>query len=184
MRVIGGEYKSRLIKFPRGFSVRPTKDRVREAIFNIVAKRITGSSVADFYAGSGALGIEALSRGAGDVVFVDEDTRCVKTIAENITALKIPQDKVVILKMRVEQAIKKMARSNRKFDIIFMDPPYQKRIAKQCLIIISKYGILKPKSFVVVEHHRKDELGEEQIRFIPKARKHYGDTDVTIFESP
>ncbi|MFH1995708.1 MAG: 16S rRNA (guanine(966)-N(2))-methyltransferase RsmD [Candidatus Omnitrophota bacterium] len=181
MRIVGGEFKSRRIAFPKACSVRPTKDRVREAVFNIIAGKVQGAAVLDLYAGSGAFGIEAISRGARKAVFVDDDMRCVRVIRDNIKTLGIPRDVAVVFRMEAKRALKKLAEQLEAFDIIFMDPPYGRELAKQSLILASNYGMLSPGSFAVIEHHRDDEAAAPDIALKLRARKRYGDSVISIF---
>ena len=97
MRIIGGEYRSRIIAMPKGAQIRPTQDRVREAIFNILAD-VNGKRVLDLFAGSGAYGLEALSRGASHAVFVENNSRCLATIEANISSLKIPESRYEVMR--------------------------------------------------------------------------------------
>lgn len=181
MRIIGGEYRSRLIQIPKGGRTRPTKDRVREAVFNILVRKVGGSLVLDLYAGSGAMGIEAISRGARRAVFVEDDPRSVKAISDNIKTLGIPADKAVIVKKDATKAIRAMAEDGLIFDIIFLDPPYYKKLAKECLINIIQYGIVNSQSLIVVEHHRTDDVTVSDSGFIEKVKRRYGDTHISIF---
>ncbi len=125
MRIIGGEYKSRSIAMPRGVEMRPTQDKVREALFNILGD-ITGKKILELFAGSGAFGIEAISRGAAGVTFVDNNFRCIQTIKSNIESLGVPKPKYTIIKgnaLRIPGKFLAPAREFGKFDIIFLDPP-------------------------------------------------------------
>ena len=97
MRIIGGEYRSRLIAMPKGTEIRPTQDRVRESVFNILAD-VNGKKILDLFAGSGAYGLEALSRGAGHATFVENNSRCLATIESNVEALGIPESKCKVLR--------------------------------------------------------------------------------------
>src|ERR1051325_1311649 len=128
MRVIAGEYKSRRVKPPRGGKIRPTSDKVKGALFNML-EPLEGSRVADLYAGSGNLGIEALSRGAGQVVFVDKDPLAAKLIQENLQSLGIPwkdpQGRARILLSEVSRAFYLFSKEKEVFDILLADPPYE-----------------------------------------------------------
>jgi 16S rRNA (guanine966-N2)-methyltransferase len=179
MRIIGGEYKSRSIAMPRGVEMRPTQDKVREALFNILGD-ITGKKVLELFAGSGAFGIEAISRGAGGVTFVDNNFRCIQTIKSNLRSLGVPESKYTIIK---GDALKFRAPAPEfgKFDIVFMDPPYYRDMAKKCLINIDSYDIVAPVGLAIVEHFKKDalEVAElERLVFVDERR--YGDTVITM----
>ena len=180
MRIVGGEYKSRQISMPKGVEIRPTQDRVREAIFNILGD-ISGRNMLELFAGSGAFGIEAISRGAGSVTFVENNFRCAQTIRANLESLGVPSDKYDIMKSNALSVINRLARQEDKFDILFMDPPYHKGLAKKCLINIDSYDILSPNGLVLIEHFKKDELSPDLQSLILSDQRRYGDTLVTIY---
>ena len=131
MNIIGGMYKGRIIYMPKGAGIRPTSNKVREALFNILGDKVPGAAVLDLFAGSGSLGLEALSRGAAKAVFIDNNTRCISTIKRNLEKLRAPSG-VKITQLNVLQGIKKMS-DREKFDLIFLDPPYFKDWVKKNL---------------------------------------------------
>ncbi|MDP3803975.1 MAG: 16S rRNA (guanine(966)-N(2))-methyltransferase RsmD [Candidatus Omnitrophota bacterium] len=180
MRIIGGEYRSRLIQMPKGIEVRPTQDRVREAIFNILGD-INGKVVLDLFAGSGAFGLEALSRGASHVTFVENNSRCLAVIEENVGSLNIPDSKSYIARGSVLSLLPKMQRDGNKYDIIFLDPPYHKDMARKCLINIDYRDILPQFGLVVAEHFKKDSLEADLDTLETMTERKYGDTLVTIY---
>lgn len=180
MRIIGGEYRSRVLEMPKGAEIRPTQDRVREAIFNILGD-IAGKSVLDLYAGSGAFGLEAISRGAGHATFVDNNSRCLAAIEQNVEMLAMPESKYDIVRGSVSIVLSRLEKDGDRFDIIFMDPPYHKDLAKKCLINIDYYDILSEFGLIVVEHFKKDSL-ETDLNTLEKiTERKYGDTSVTIY---
>ena len=182
MRIIAGEYRGRIIRMPKDANVRPTQDRVREAVFNVIRERIPRSSVLDLYAGSGAFGIEALSRGAERILFVDNNINCAKIIKENIAIFKDTAERTQVLKLDAIRAISRLEKEG-KFDIIFLDPPYYKEIAKNALIKIGACAILSERGFIAAEHAAKDILPDETgcIRLVK--RKIYGDTAVSYYKA-
>ncbi len=158
MRVIGGTYRSRRLITPRGLAIRPTSDRLRETLFNVLAPRIEGSVFADLYAGSGAVGIEALSRGASRVYFVDQAATAVAAIRSNLAALEI-RSGFSIEPTTVASALRRLAEPGRaaRCGIIFLDPPYA--AADDYAQTLSSIGsdvdsLLMPDGIVVVEHSR------------------------------
>lgn len=179
MRIIGGEYRSRLIAMPKGVEIRPTQDKVRQAVFNILGD-INGRAVLELFAGSGAFGIEALSRGAKSATFVDNNFRCVQTIRSNLESLEISHSRYDIIKADALNVMARLEKTEEKFDIVFLDPPYYKDLAKKCLINIDNYDIVAPAGIVVVEHFKKDALDAELERFVFMDERHYGDTLITI----
>jgi 16S rRNA (guanine966-N2)-methyltransferase len=155
MRIIAGKYKGRKLKKPPD-EVRPTKDSLRETIFNILKETVADSVVLDLFSGSGALAIEALSRGAESITIVDKK---ITIIRKNLEALSIKADeKVKLFKADALFFIKKAGREARKYSLIFIDPPYHKNMAKKCLQRIAEYDILQANGLIVVEHSLKDQL--------------------------
>ena len=181
MRIIGGVYRSRLIDMPKGVEMRPTQDKVREAIFNILGD-ISGKAVLDLFSGSGAFGIESLSRGAFRSTFVENNIRCVQTIEKNLDSLHIPADRYDIIKASALRAVYGLEEAGSKYDIIFMDPPYHKDLAKNCLINLDSCDILSQFATVVVEHYRLDELDFDLETLLPDKERKYGDTVITFLK--
>ena len=128
MRVIAGSAKRIALSAPKGLNTRPTSDRAKESLFNIISVKIAGARFLDVFCGSGAIGIEALSRGAKEAVFIDNDVNAIKSLNENLIKTKLHAE---ILQMPVEKAIKKLTAEKRQFDIIFLDPPYGSEIFMQ-----------------------------------------------------
>jgi 16S rRNA (guanine(966)-N(2))-methyltransferase RsmD len=183
MRIIGGEYKSRSIDMPKGVDMRPTQDKVRAAIFNILGD-LSGKRVLELFAGSGAFGIEAISRGAASVTFVDNNFQCVQTIKSNLRSLGVHDSKYNVIRADALKIPAKLAGSHDKYDIIFLDPPYYKEMAKKCLINIGSCDIVSPVGLVIAEHFKKDALGAELERLVFIDERRYGDTVITILRRP
>jgi len=180
MRIIGGEYRSRLISMPKGVDIRPTQDKVREAVFNILAD-VSGKNVLDLFAGSGAFGIEAISRGAKRATFVENNFRCAEAIRSNLESLGVLDTIYDIIRTNALSVLPRMAKDEEKFDLVFIDPPYHKGMAKKCLINIDSYDILSQTGVVVVEHFKKDALAQGLKTLILEKERVYGDTVVTIY---
>jgi 16S rRNA (guanine(966)-N(2))-methyltransferase RsmD len=134
--------------------VRPTSDRLRETLFNILAPRIDGSRFLDLCAGTGAVGIEALSRGAGSVTFIDRSRRAIAIIEGNLAALGITSNATVINREAIS-ALKRLADEAAKFDIVFFDPPYASEIYSQAMRQLAAGDLLGPQALVIVEHRAK-----------------------------
>ncbi len=183
MRIIAGKYRSRIIKMPKGTQIRPTKDRIREALFNILGDSICGARVLDAFAGSGAFGIEALSRGAKRVVFVDDNKKCIETIRENLRALAVEKKSVSIVKMDFFKAFSVLEYKKEKFDIILLDPPYYKDMAKKSLIKLDRHAILTGLSIIVAEHHKNDILPGEFEHVSPYRIARYGDILLSFYKA-
>ena len=180
MRIIAGEYKGRMLDFPKNVDVRPTQDRVREALFNVIAPQIQGKLVLDLFAGSGSLGIEAISRGAKKATFVENNLKCIHIIKKNIEKVAI-ESKTAILKMDVFKALGTFDEKGDIFDIVFLDPPYYKELPKKALIMLSQYDILSPTNTIVIEHFKKDNIPENINNILIYNQKKYGDTVLSFF---
>lgn len=162
MRITAGKYKGREIAFPG--HIRPTQDKVRQAVFNILGQDFKGWTVLDLFAGSGAMGLEAISRGAKNVVFVDIERRCNLLIKRNLKNFCFTDEDLGTFENYRQDgfnAISIAAKRKRRFDVIFADPPYYKDLAKKLLKTKGLGDILTPCGFLVVEHARTDELDFE-----------------------
>lgn len=180
MKIIGGNFKGREIRMPKG--IRPTSDKVREALFEILKDRIEGASFLDLFCGSGAMGIEALSRGANTVSFVDSNFLAVSVLKKNLSLLDISGSyNIDIYKKEAIGALPDIERSGSLFDIIFLDPPYNRGMAKNSLIAISRCDILARNPIIVAEIYKKEIL-PETIGSLTKIRtSRYGDTVLEFF---
>ena len=178
LRIIAGLYKSRRIAIPKGVEIRPTQDRVRESIFNLL-QNVNGMRVLELFAGSGAFGIEAISRGASHVTFVENNPRCIETIKSNLDSLQIPESGYNIIRSNAI-SIATTLRIDKPFDLVFLDPPYYKDIPKKCLIYIDACDILSPGALVVVERYKTDELPIDLKYLVQEKERMYGDKIITI----
>ncbi len=174
MRIIAGERKGHTIFAPRGRETRPTSDRVRENVFNIVAPWVEGAHVLDLYAGSGAMGLEALSRGAERVVFVESDLDAVRTIERNLDKLRLTG--ATIVRLGVPTALAQEANAGRKYDLVLVDPPY----AMTQYDVLSRYLplVLAEDGLVVFE---SDARSEPDVALAVRSSRRYGGTRVTVF---
>lgn len=184
MRIIAGKYKGRKIAFPD--HIRPTQDGVRQAIFDTLGQAFNGMVVLDLFAGSGAFGLEALSRGAENIVFVDIERKCNLLIKNNLEGLGLVLRscrKVEIYRQDAFRAIAIATKKKRKFDVIFADPPYHKGLAKKLLKTPSLGDILTTHGFLVVEHAATDEINFESgvAAFELYKQAEYGKIRVSFF---
>lgn len=154
MRVIAGKFKGRRLKTLEGHSVRPTSDRMRETVFNILAPRIEGARFVDLCAGSGAMGIEALSRGAAHVTFVEASRKAATVISENLRHCGIRQDYAFVARDALV-ALKHFARDEQQFDIFYFDPPYDSGLYSPVLRQIAQGSLLAEDGILIVEHRRQ-----------------------------
>ncbi|MBL7071349.1 MAG: 16S rRNA (guanine(966)-N(2))-methyltransferase RsmD [Candidatus Omnitrophica bacterium] len=183
MRIIAGKYKSRIIKMPKAADIRPTKDRVRESLFAIIGEFVCGKTVLDAFAGSGAFGIEALSRGAKRVVFVEKDGRCASTIKENLSSLGIGKESASVVRMDAIKAMDAQERRNEKFDLVLLDPPYYKELAKNYLININRHDILGAHYIIMAEHSKHDDLPGELSNITCYRTVCYGDVCLSFYKA-
>ncbi len=159
MRVIAGKYRSRRLVAPAGIQTRPTSDRLRETLFNVVAASVEDSAWLDLFAGTGAVGIEALSRGARSVHFVESSSRAVRTIRSNLAALEISQG-FEVMEREAVTALRMLDAQVLACDFCFLDPPYRKLDDyEQVLSFLSQSRLLKPESLVIAEHDKHFDPG-------------------------
>ncbi len=183
MRVIGGAAKGRRLLAPKGQAVRPTADRVKESLFNILPRDFAGMKVLDLFAGTGNLSIEALSRGADHAVLVDSSERSVAVIKENLRRLGFATKTEVWLEPAA-RSLKVLARRKESFDIIFLDPPYDQGLAKRSLAIIAQCNLLGEAGTVVVEHSAREALQQRYDSLKLHDERRYGDTLLSFYKHP
>lgn len=171
MRIIAGEKRSRILTAPEGMDTRPTADKVREALFSILSSRVWDARVLDLYAGSGALSLEALSRGAASAVLVDKDRKAQQAIRRNIEALEYGKQ-ARVLPVPDTVALAQLEREGERFDLIFLDPPYKMDTAAVCDEILQK-GLLADDGIIIIEH-RKDTPPVPGAGFEITDTRHYG----------
>jgi 16S rRNA (guanine(966)-N(2))-methyltransferase RsmD len=158
MRVIAGSFRSRTLNAPPGLETRPTSDRLRETLFNVLAPRIEGARFLDLYAGSGAVGIEALSRGAARAEFVEKEPGALKVLRANLAKLGIAGN-VQVDAGSVASALKRLSKAKGLFDLIFLDPPYDAADEYESTLR-SLQTLLAPGGLAIAEHRRKVKLGD------------------------
>jgi 16S rRNA (guanine(966)-N(2))-methyltransferase RsmD len=181
MRVIAGQYKGRRLKTLDGLAVRPTSDRMRETLFNILAPRIEGARVADVCAGSGAIGIEALSRGAAHVTFIEASRKAASMIADNLRHCQIERGFKLIVRDAL-QAVKYFATEQMQFDLIYLDPPYDSDLYSPVLWQIAKGNLLTADGLAIVEHRRQLTLAPNFDRLRPYREVVQGESVLTFYE--
>lgn len=160
MRVIAGRYRSRRLTAPEGIATRPTSDRLRETLFNVVAADVPGSVWLDLFAGSGAIGIEALSRGARMVYFIESARRAAQSIRKNLASLQIEQG-FELLERDAATSLRQLDSQAVVCDFCFLDPPYREmEDYEQTLGFLSQSRLLSPESLVVAEHDKHFDPGE------------------------
>jgi len=180
MRIVSGSARGRTLKGPRSSAIRPTADRVRESVFNILGQWLDGQKVLDLFAGTGALGLEALSRGAAAAVLVDSDREAVTLCRENARALGF-QDQARVMSSTVGRALELLVRQGERFDLVLADPPYAARAARDTLERVQP--LLSPGGTCVVEHDRREVVPEAVGRLARVDERAFGDTRVSFFRS-
>ncbi len=159
LRVIAGQLKGRKLTSVRGLKTRPTADRIREAVFNILAFRVRGAAVLDLFAGTGALGLEALSRGAQTAVFVDFDRDALEALHRNVTGSGM-QKQARILRWDIVRNLNCLASFERTFNLVFMDPPYNKDTLAPVLTNLDRSRCLQDGATIVIEHDLQEPAPE------------------------
>jgi 16S rRNA (guanine966-N2)-methyltransferase len=185
MRIIAGHYRSRPLKSLPGLDLRPTSDRLRETLFNVLASSNTldGSVWLDLFAGSGAVGIEALSRGARQVYFVESEKKHARLLRENLQALKIDAG-YEVQEREVAQALPLLEASAEVCDFCFLDPPYHMRGAyERTLEFLGQSRLVGPASIVIAEHEKRYELGETFGALVRYRRIAQGDAALSLYRT-
>jgi 16S rRNA (guanine966-N2)-methyltransferase len=179
VRIIAGKFKRRVIRIARGQEIRPTTDRVRQAVFDTLAVRIDFADlvVLDLFAGSGILGIEALSRGAAHCTFVENNRSAVQGIAQSIKTLHL-DDQTQIMNM---DAMRFLSQTTVQYDLIFADPPYNFQHHQELLEKIFSHNLLSDIGYVVMEHHKRENFSQ-RTEFL--FQKEFGKTVVSFFAAP
>lgn len=180
MRVISGIKKGYKLKAPKGKDTRPTEDRIKESLFNILWNIDEESVVLDLFAGSGSIGIEFLSRGARKAYFIDKSYLSVKIIKENLKHTEL-EDRAEVIKNDSIKAIRLLGNKNIIFNYIFIDPPYREGLIMTALEEISNKKILKKQGLIIIEHEKELEL-EERVYDLKKVDcRNYGSKSVTFY---
>jgi len=177
VRVVAGRYGGRRLVAPPGDATRPTSDRVRESLFSVLGPSVGGARVLDLYAGTGALGIEALSRGAGAAVFVDRAPAAIKAIRANLQALGIEAE---VRRIQARAALRAAAVAGEAYDLIFLDPPYRRPAELGRELSKALPAVLAPGARVVSESDRRDRL---ELSLPLSDERRYGDTVIRIHDT-
>lgn len=182
MRVIAGEFKGQRLSAPRGRRTRPTSDQVRIACLDALAPWLPGARFLDLFAGSGAVGIEALSRGSKECVFVEADRAAVSALSQNLKRLGL-SDRARVVNRVTLAALGMLKRQGSRFDAIFVDPPYGSPLALETLLRLGDSALLVPGAVVVVQHLTKAPLPEGAGRLAAFRHRRFGETTLTFFRA-
>jgi 16S rRNA (guanine966-N2)-methyltransferase len=181
MRVIAGKYRSRVLKGPGSLRLRPTSDRLRETLFNVLGPSIEDSLFIDLFAGTGAVGIEAISRGARETIFVESNPKAARLIRENINTLEIQQT-AELLEASALRGLERMATRHLLADFIFLDPPYEKTGEYlETLEFLDASHLIAPRGIVIVEHYWKSALPEFLTRLECTRQLEQGDAILSFY---
>jgi len=181
IRIVGGQNRGRRLRALKGRKLRPTTERVRESIFDILGDSVRGRSILDIFAGTGAMGIEALSRGAVRAVFIERHKPMARIIRRNLIDNKGFQAVSRVLSCDYSRALRILMAEPGRFDIVFLDPPYLKGLAGESLKELSKSPILSDEAVVVLEHSPREELEDTVGCLKLSDRRRYGDTQVSFY---
>jgi 16S rRNA (guanine(966)-N(2))-methyltransferase RsmD len=176
MRVVGGDFRGRTLRSVPGRSTRPTADRVRQSLFDLLGQRCDGFRILDLYAGTGALSLEALSRGAAHATLVEQDAKAAQVIQRNVAELGCA-DRCTLLREGVARALPRLSGP---FDLVFSDPPYALQAAQETLHALARLGLVAPEGRVVLERDRREPGPTAPEGFELAGERRYGDTAVLI----
>jgi len=180
MRVIAGKFRSRPLQGPGALRLRPTSDRLRETLFNVLGPSLEDSLFVDLFAGTGAVGIEAISRGARETIFVESNPKAARLIRQNLKSLDIFAAELI--EAPAIRGLEKMAARHLLADFIFLDPPYEKTAEyEQVLALLDASHLIAPRGIVIVEHYRKTELPEFLTRLECTRQLEQGDAILSFY---
>lgn len=180
MRVIAGKYRSRRLKGPGLMDLRPTSDRLRETLFNVLGPSIKDSFFVDLYAGTGAIGIEAVSRGARETIFIESHAASARLVRKNLESLGI-QSGVEVIEADVVKGLEKLAARHLLADFIFLDPPYKGEEHLRVLEYLDESHLIAPYGLVIVEHHQQMELPDRFERLARSRLLEQGDAALSFY---
>lgn len=181
MRVIAGEHKGRRLKAVPGNNTRPTTDKVKESMFNIIGPYFDGGTALDLFAGTGGLGIESLSRGIGKAIFIDQDHKAIAVVRDNINELRL-NDQSEIYKNEARRALDKLATRGLRFDLVFLDPPYKLTgMYEELILKLQGLELLRDDAIVVAEHGAEVELPEHFGEVVRWRHAVYGEIAISFY---
>jgi 16S rRNA (guanine966-N2)-methyltransferase len=182
MRIIAGVFKGRRLVTPRGATTRPTADQVRIALMDALGPRLPDARVLDLFAGAGGVGLEALSRGAAHATFVERDPRAVEALDENIRTLGV-ESRAALARGDVARQLGRLATGGRRFEIVFLDPPYALDLGEQTLAALGASELVAPDGVVVAQHFTKRPPAAEYGALRSFRMRRFGETTLTFFRA-
>jgi 16S rRNA (guanine966-N2)-methyltransferase len=183
MRITSGLAKGRIVKAPKGVELRPTEERVRQALFNILMPALPESRFLDLFCGTGAVGLEALSRGAAFCAFADRESRCLKSAQEHLALFGFPGEQAEFLRAEYSQALARLSGKKPGFDFVFVDPPYDSPMGLDALRLLGELAILNeaPGARAILEHPTKSAVPEAQGALRLLRQYPYGNTTLSFY---
>ncbi len=182
MRIVAGSAKGRVLKSLKGRALRPTAERVREAVFAILGPRVEGGRFLDLYAGAGAMGLEALSRGAAEATFVESHRPAGRVIEENARRCGF-EERVRVVVAPAARGLARLRREGSAFEMVFVDPPYERGEAGAAMARLGQWPrMVSEGGLVICQHSRHEELGEEVGGLVRMRRRRFGETIVDFYE--
>ncbi len=184
MKILSGKFKGRNFYMPEG--IRPTQNLVRKALFDVIGDELLGCDFLDLFAGSGAVGLEALSNGAKSACFVEADPKCVEVITANIILLDLIAHvkqglMYTVIHAEAFASIKQIVRRGNKYDIIFVDPPYGRELGKKILKTLEAYDIVRTNCLIIIEHEKSEKLPEVSGKFFRNEQRKYGASVLSFY---
>ncbi|MDC0228035.1 16S rRNA (guanine(966)-N(2))-methyltransferase RsmD [Alphaproteobacteria bacterium] len=185
MRIISGKYRGLKLQPPVDFTIRPTSDRLKESLFSMLESnkyniKIENSNVIDICSGTGALGIEALSRGAKLIYFIDKDPKAINVLQKNISKLKIDYKNETYIKIIRDDANKALQNIKNNFDIVLIDPPYNSNVIEECLVKLKQYNLINFNSYIFAESSKNENINFDGFDLLDT--KIYGKSKLTILQ--
>ena len=181
LRVISGRARGTKLRSVAGQSTRPTTDRVKESLFKIIGPAIAGGDFLDLYAGNGGIGLEALSRGAQSVIWIDRDPACTKMIQSNLEKTRLTGG--TIYTNDVLRALRQLERAGKDFDYIFLDPPYERGLLGKTLELLDELTLLKKDGIIIAEASKKEDAPQLMSKLCLVRIQHYGDTTLRFYQN-
>ena len=182
MRILAGELKGRRLTTPRGDTTRPTADQVRIALMDTLMPRLGGARFLDLFAGAGGVGLEALSRGAAHATFVERDPRAIAALAENIRTLDL-EPRTSVVRGDVARQLERLAGEGRRFELVFLDPPYATDDGERALAALGDGALLAPQGIVIAQHLTKRRPAPECGVLRAFRDRRFGETTLTFFRA-
>jgi 16S rRNA (guanine966-N2)-methyltransferase len=178
LRITGGSLRGRRLALQKDDRARYTSSKVRQAIFDLIGD-ITGFAVLDLFSGSGSFSAEALSRGSQSSTCVERDGEMVRLLGANLSSLSIDKD-CLVLHMDVRYALRRLAKEGRRYDVVFLDPPYEAEYVKTTTAALAKHGLCREGGLIVIEHSKREHLGKIPHEWHLEKQRTYGDTVITV----